>query len=164
MTSSQVSQAQAAFGLFTRASSQWPNNVSTLATIGIGQTATTLSNVAVCYDRTLSLTNSASAGTIVLATNNAAGFDSTTGVNLKDFEGESLGTITELKGLLIRCNSGSANIAGSTANIVDCQIDNGGRMLWFNETNGLGATLTSQTLTITATANTTAIQITVVGT
>lgn len=163
MTSSQVSQAQASFGLFFRAKSAWPDNVSTQAVVGIGQTSTSLTNIATGYDRTLTLTNTATSGTIVLATNNAAGFDSTTGVNLKDFEGESLGTLTQLKGLLIRCNSGSANIAGSTANIADFPISNGGRVLEFNE-NGLGATLTAQTLTITATSNATIIQITAIGT
>lgn len=164
MNPTQISQAQASSGLFLRASSAWPNNVSMLATVGQGQASTSLSNIATGYDRTLTLSNNASNGTFTLATNNAVGFDTTSGINLKDFEGNTLGTITELKGLYIRCNSGSANISGNTANIVDCQIDNGGRILMFNEANGLGSSLTNQTLTITATSNSTTLQITAVGT
>lgn len=163
MTSSQVSQAQATHGLFIRATSAWPNNVSTLATIGVGQTSTTLSNIATGYDRTLSITNSAASGTIVLATNNAAGFSATTGVNLKDFEGENLGTLTLLKGLLFRCRSGSANISGSTANVIDFQISSNGVRQEYNE-SGLSALLTAQTVTITATSANTSVQITAVGT
>ena len=163
MNSSQVSQAQAAYGLFLRATSAWPNNVSTSATIGRGQTTENFTNIATGYDRTLTLTTNGSSSTLDLDTNNAAGFSTTTGINLADFEGNSLGTVTELKGLLIRCNAGSATIAGNTANIVDSAISNGGKILICNE-NGLGSALTSQTLTITATSANTAVQVTVLAT
>jgi len=163
MTSSQVSQAQAAYGLFIRASSAWPNNVSTLATIGRGQTAENLSNIATGYDRTLSINTNGASATLQLATNNAVGFDSTSGVNLADFEGNSLGTVSQLKALLIRCNGGSATIAGNTANVIDASISNGGKILMVSE-NGLGATLTAQTLTFSATAPNTVVQVTIAAT
>jgi hypothetical protein len=55
MTSSQVSQAQAAYGLFLRATSAWPNNVSTSATIGRGQATENFTNIATGYDHLLFL-------------------------------------------------------------------------------------------------------------
>jgi hypothetical protein len=163
MTSSQVSQAQAAYGLFLRATSAWPNNVSTSATIGRGQATENFTNIATGYDRTLTINTNGASATLDLDTNNAVGCTSTSGINLADFEGNSLGTVSQLKGLLSRCNAGSATIAGNTANVIDASISNGGKILICNE-SGLGSALTSQTLTFTATSANTAVQVTILAT
>jgi len=162
MTSTQVTQAQASTGLFIRATSKWPNNTATLATIGQGATATNLTNIATGYDRTFTLASNVASGTVVLKTNNANGTWTTSGINEKDFEGEDLGTITSLKALLIRCNSGNVSIAGDTANLVDCTLTSGGKVEYVNN-NGLGTAFTNLTITIQANASNSIVQLTVAG-